>query len=78
MFHINFLKSPYTVKNIPSGKPSPHLHHHRLPPSLALQVSNVSLIRQNSLVHVLITHLPTLIYTAHSCGVALKTTGLLM
>lgn len=21
MFHINFLKSPYTVKNIPYGKP---------------------------------------------------------
>lgn len=78
MFHINFLKSPYTVKNIPYGKPSPHLHHHRLPPSLSLQVSNVSLTRWSSSVHVLITHLPTLIYAAHSCDVALKTNGFLM
>lgn len=57
MFHINFLRSPYTVKNIPCGKPSPLLHHHCLPPSLALQVSNTSLTRCNSLAPVPITHL---------------------
>lgn len=73
MFHINFLERPYTVKNIPRGKPSPLLHHHHLPPSLALQVSNASLTRCNSSVPVLITHLPTLIYTARSSGVALTT-----
>lgn len=54
MFHINFHRSPYAVKNMSYGKPSPHLHHHRLPPRLALQVSNVSLTRWNGSVRALI------------------------
>lgn len=78
MFHINFLQSPYTVKNIPCGKPSPHLHHHHLPPSLALQVSNVYLTRWNSSVQALITLMPTLIYPACSGGASLQTNRYLM
>lgn len=78
MFHINFLQSPYTVKNIPCGKPSHHLHHHHLPPSLALQVSNVYLTRWNSSVQALVTLMPTLIYPARSGGVSLQTNRFLL